>query len=67
MLKIKESNLKLGDKVKIIKGLGKSNDIYAVVSIPFMICGIKVVHIENIKTGQVKRAYAVTFLEKVSD
>lgn len=59
--------LKLGDKVKIIKGIAKSEDIYAVTSIPFEVCGSIVVHIENIKTGKVKRAYDVTFLEKVSD
>lgn len=68
MLKIKDNIvLKLGDKVKIVKGLAKSNEIYAVTSIPFEVCGSTVVHIENIKTGQVKRAYDVTFLEKVSD
>lgn len=59
--------LKLGDKVKITKGIAKSNDIYVVTSIPFMLCRTKVVHIENIKTGQVKVAYDVTFLEKVDD
>lgn len=59
--------LKLGDKVKIIKGIAKSEEIYVVTSIPFMVCGTKVVHIENIKTGQVKHAYDITFLEKVSD
>ena len=59
--------LKLGDKVKIIKGIAKSDDIYAVTSIPFDVCGSTVVHIENIKTGQVRRAYDVTFLEKVDD
>lgn len=59
--------LKLGDKVKIIKGIAKSDDIYAVTSIPFKVCGLTVVHIENIKTGQVKHAYDVTFLEKVEE
>lgn len=59
--------LKLGDKVKIVKGIAKSDDIYAVTSIPFEVCGTTVVHIENIKTGQVRHAYDVTFLEKVGD
>lgn len=59
--------LKLGDKVKIIKGQAKSDEIYAVTSIPFEVCGSIVVHIENIKTGQVKHAYDVTFLKKVGD
>lgn len=54
-----------GDKVKIVKGIAKSDDIYAVTSIPFKVGGTTVVHIENIKTGQVKHAYDVTFLEKV--
>lgn len=57
--------MKLGDKVKIIKGVAKSEEIYAVVSIPFYVSGVKVVHIENIKTGKVKRAYDISFLEKV--
>lgn len=57
----------LGDKVKIVKGIAKSDEIYAVTSIPFKVgCSI-VVHIENIKTGQVKHAYDVTFLEKADD
>ena len=56
-----------GDKVKIIKGIAKSNEIYAVTSIPFKIGCSTVVHIENIKTGKVKHAYDVTFLEKVDD
>lgn len=60
-------NLKLGDKVKIVKGIAKSDNIYVVTSIPFEVCGVTVVHIENIKTGQVKHAYAVTFLKKVED
>lgn len=55
--------MKLGDKVKIVKGIAKSNEIYVVVSIPFEVAGVKVVHIENIKTGKVKRA--ISFLEKV--
>lgn len=68
MLKIKDNvDLKLGDKVKIIKGIAKSDDIYAVVSIPFKVSNIDVVHIENIKTGQVKHAYDITFLKKVDD
>lgn len=58
--------MKLGDKVKIVKGVAKSDEIYAVVSIPFEVCGVKVVHIENIKTGQVKFAYDISFLEKVN-
>lgn len=59
--------LRLGDKVKIVKGIAKSDEIYVITSIPFEICGTMVVHIENIKTGQVKRAYDITFLEKVDD
>lgn len=59
--------LKLGDKVKIVKGLAKSDDIYAVVSMPFEVNEATVVHIENLRTGQVKRAYDVAFLEKVED
>lgn len=59
--------LKLGDKVKIIKGIAKSDDIYVVTSIPFKVCRSVVVHIENIKTGQVKYSYDVTFLKKVGD
>lgn len=59
--------MKLGDKVKIVKGVAKSDEIYAIVSIPFEVCGTKVVHLENIKTHQVKRAYDITFLEKVGD
>jgi len=59
--------MKLGDKVKIVKGQAKGDDIYAIVSIPFEVCGSTVVHIENIKTGQVKHAYDITFLEKVDD
>ena len=54
-----------GDKVKIVKGIAKSDDIYAVVSIPFKVGCSTVVHIENLKTGQVKHAYDVEFLEKV--
>ena len=57
--------MKLGDKVRIVKGIAKSDEIYTVVSIPFEVAGVKVVHIENIKTGKVKRAYAISFLEKV--
>jgi len=56
--------LKLGDKVKIVKGIAKSDELYVVTSIPFKVCGSIVVHIENIKTGKVKHAYDVTFLEK---
>lgn len=68
MLKIKDSvDLKLGDKVQIIKGIAKSDEIYFVVSIPFEVCGSTVVHIKNIKTGQVKHAYDVTFLKKVNE
>ena len=68
MLKIKDNaDLKLGDKVKIVKGIAKSDDIYAVTSIPFKVCNSTVVHIENIKTGVVKRAYDITFLEKVEE
>ncbi len=59
--------LKLGDKVKIIKGIAKSDELYVVTSIPFKVGGSIVVHIKNIKTGQVKHAYDVTFLEKVKD
>lgn len=59
--------IKLGDKVKIVKGIAKSDEIYTVTSIPFKVCGTTVVRIENIKTGKVKHAYAVTFLEKVDD
>lgn len=61
------STIKLGDKVKIIKGSTKLNEIYAVVSIPFKVNDITVVHLENIRTGQVKHAYNITFLEKVGD
>ena len=64
MIKIK-TDLKLGDKVKIIKGIAKSDDIYEVVSKPFKVCNSTVAHIKNIKTGKVKHAYDVTFLEKV--
>lgn len=68
MLKNKnDADLKLGDKVKIVKGQAKSDDIYAVVSIPFKVCDSTVIHIENIKTGRVKHAYDITFLEKVDD
>ena len=67
MLKIGKTDLKLGDKVQIVKGIAKSEEIYAVISIPFEVCSSTVVHIENIKTGQVKHAYDVTFLKKVSD
>lgn len=59
--------LKLGDKVKIVKGIAKSDEIYAVTSIPFEVCGSTVVHIKNIKTGQVKYAYDITFLEKIEE
>ena len=64
MSKIK-NDLKLGDKVKIVKGIAKSDDIYEVVSKPFKVCDSIVVHIKNIQTGKVKHAYDVTFLEKV--
>lgn len=56
-----------GDKVKIVKGIAKSDDVYVVTSIPFKVCGTTVVHIENIKTGKVKHAYDITFLEKIDD
>lgn len=59
--------IKQGEKVKIVKGIAKLEEIYAVTSIPFEVCGVTVVHIENIKTGQVKHAYDVTFLEKAED
>lgn len=58
--------MRLGDRVKIVKGAAKSDEIYAVVSIPFEVCGVKVVHIENIKTRKVKHAYDISFLEKVN-
>ena len=45
-----KTNIKLGDKVQIIKGIAKSNEIYAVTSIPFEVCESTVVHIENVKT-----------------
>lgn len=59
--------LKLEDKVQIVKGIAKSDDVYAVTSIPFNVCGSTVVHIKNIKTGQIKHAYDVTFLKKVEE
>lgn len=59
--------MKLGDKVKIIKGKGKSNDIYAIVSIPFDVCGTTVAHIESLRTHEVRYAYDISFLEKVED
>lgn len=62
-----KTDLKLGNKVKIVKGIAKSEDIYAVTSIPFEVCGSVVVHLENIETGEVKHAYDVTFLAKVED
>lgn len=49
--------MKLGDKVKVVKGSAKSNEIYMIVSIPFEVCGVTVVHLENIRTGQVKHAF----------
>jgi len=64
---LERNNIKLGDKVKIIKGISKSDDIYVATSIPFMVCGTKVVHIRNIKTGRIKVAYDVSLLKKVDD